>query len=117
MRQSAPGLPLGGTLPRRVPPDAFQPFERNGQISAAFVPGERMQFVDDDKRTFSKMRSITFLREHNGETFRCGNEEVCRLPPELRAFCRGGIASAQMHEQLFFKPMPAMGACKFFRMS
>lgn len=41
-----------------------EPLERNRQVRATFVPGERMELVYDDKFAFGQMRRVTFLGRH-----------------------------------------------------
>ena len=70
MRQSARGFSLAQ---RR---SLLQPLERKREVGSALVAGEGMQFVHDHEPATREMRRVTFLRQHDRETFRRRHKNV-----------------------------------------
>ena len=49
------------------------------------------------------MRRVIFLRQHDGEAFRCRDKKVRRLTSKFCALARRSVAGAQVNEQILFQ--------------
>jgi hypothetical protein len=58
---------------RRLIADGFEPFEREGQVRAAFRGGERVDLVDDDRVDVAQ-RLARLRREHEVERLGGGDQ-------------------------------------------
>src|ERR1041385_2307091 len=63
-----------------------------------------MQFVDHDELAFREMARVTFLRQHDRQTFRCCDENMRAAFAELHALAARRIARSQSDPYVFLEP-------------
>jgi hypothetical protein len=73
--------------------DRFEPFEREGEVGAAFGGDESVDLVDDDGRDGAE-RGCGFGGEEEVEGFGGGDEDVGRMAAEAGALGLGRVAGA-----------------------
>src|SRR4029079_3110834 len=73
----------------------IEPLHADGEMRAAFVVSERMNFIDDQPAHLRKMRQPFLLAEEHTETFRRRQQNMRRLERLARPLMRARIASAQ----------------------
>ncbi|OPZ76613.1 MAG: hypothetical protein BWY77_01862 [bacterium ADurb.Bin431] len=77
--------------------EVLQAFEAEGQVDAALVPGERVDFVHDDGLDGAEHLSRLGAGEQQVERFRCGDEDVRRLAEHRLPVALRGVAGAHRH--------------------
>ena len=76
------------------PRQCFQPFQRQGQVSAALVGGERMDLVDDDRARGREHLAAGDAGEQDVQRFRRGDDDVRRTAAHAGALRLRRVAGA-----------------------
>ena len=100
--QQCIGVPDGRGQPdalQSVTGKSLKSLEDGQQVPAAVVPGERMQFIDDDDAKVREQHPVVDVgrHEHRLERLRRGEEHVRRLCEQAVPLARGGVAMPQPH--------------------
>ena len=77
--------------------EVLQAFEAEGEVDAALVPGQRVDFVHDDGAHGAEHLARLGAGEQQVERFRRGDEDVRRLAQHRRPVALWGIAGAHRH--------------------
>ena len=88
-------LRRGKTDPDERPPrKGFEPFERESEMHAAFVGGERMDLVDNNRARACQHASARSAGEQDEEGLGCRHHDVRRTAPHRRTFGLWSIAGS-----------------------
>ncbi len=91
---------LGGRKPdplRFRESQRFQPFQRQGQMRAAFIGSQGMDFIDDDRAHGLKHAPAFLCRQQDEQRFRGGHEDVGRAAQHLLSLRHGCVAGPDQH--------------------